>query len=133
MIKQIQNDTGGAVESMQRGTEQVEKGRELARKAGTAMQDIVKAALGVGDMVSQVATASEEQSSAAEEISRNIEGISSATQQSAAATQQVARAAEDLNRLTENLQQLIQQFKVSNNREHRKQFSERESGMLLSD
>jgi len=112
MIKQIQKDTSGAVESMQQGTVEVESGKLLAEKAGTSLREIIHGAEQVVDIVSQVAAASEEQSSAAEQISKNIESISSVTQQSASGIQQIAHASEDLNRLTLNLQELIAQFKV---------------------
>jgi methyl-accepting chemotaxis protein len=114
MIKQIQKDTSGAVESMQQGTEEVESGKALAEKAGTSLQEIIHGAQQVVDIVTQVAAASEEQSSAAEQISKNIESISSVTQQSASGIQQIAHASEDLNRLTLNLQELIAQFKLDN-------------------
>ncbi|MCF8355175.1 MAG: MCP four helix bundle domain-containing protein, partial [Melioribacteraceae bacterium] len=100
MIKQIQNDTQGAVKSINEGTEEVDKGKELANRAGESLTQIIESSDKVMDDISQVATASEEQSSTAEQISKSIEGISSVTQQSAAGTQQIARAAEDLNRLT---------------------------------
>jgi len=112
MIKQIQKDTSGAVESMEQGTKEVEIGKQLAEKAGTSLQEIIHGAELVVDIVTQVAAASEEQSSAAEQISKNIESISSVTQESASGIQQIAHASEDLNRLTLNLQELIAQFKV---------------------
>jgi PAS domain S-box-containing protein len=112
MIKQIQKDTSGAVESMEEGTKEVEVGKQLAEKAGISLQEIIHGAESVVDIVSQVAAASEEQSSAAEQISKNIESISSVTQESASGIQQIAHASEDLNRLTLNLQELIAQFKV---------------------
>jgi methyl-accepting chemotaxis protein len=113
MIKQIQKDTEGAVESMHKGTEEVEKGKALADKAGQSLNQIINGADAVVDMITQVAAASEEQSSAAEQISKNVEGISNVTQESAAGVQQIARAAEDLNRLTVNLQELISRFKLN--------------------
>ncbi|MFA6598222.1 MAG: methyl-accepting chemotaxis protein [Ignavibacteriaceae bacterium] len=112
MIKQIQKDTGGAVESMNKGTEEVEKGKALADKAGQSLKEIILGVEQVVDMSTQVAAASEEQSSAAEQISKNIEAISSVTHESAAGIQQIARAAEDLNRLTVNLQELTSRFKI---------------------
>ncbi|MFA6598228.1 MAG: methyl-accepting chemotaxis protein [Ignavibacteriaceae bacterium] len=112
MIKQIQKDTGGAVESMNKGTEEVEKGKALADKAGQSLKEIIVGVEQVLDMSTQVAAASEEQSSAAEQISKNIEAISSVTHESAAGVQQIARAAEDLNRLTVNLQELTSRFKI---------------------
>jgi methyl-accepting chemotaxis protein len=112
MIKQIQKDTGEAVESMEAGTEEVEKGKELADQAGKSLKEIISGAKETVDIVTQVAAASEQQSSASEQISKNIEAISSVTQQSAAGVQQIARAAEDLSNLTTNLQNLVSQFKI---------------------
>ncbi len=115
MIKQIQRDTEEAVVSMKQGTAEVEKGKELADKAGQSLKSIIHSAEEVVDMSTQVAAASEQQSATAEQISKNIEAISSVTQQSTAGVQQIARAAEDLNNLTLNLQELIAMFKIENN------------------
>ncbi len=141
MIRQIQSDTEGAVVSMQQGTEEVEKGKALAEKAGQSLKEIITGAQDVVDMSTQVAAASEEQSSAAEQISKNIESISSVTQQSAAGVQQIARAAEDLNRLTLNLQELVSRFKIdestngngknSHKTETRSQLAVRSNGKLV--
>lgn len=112
MIRQIQKDTTGAVESMNRGTVEAERGRSLAERAGVSLREIIAGSDKVVDVITRVAAASEEQSSASEEISKNIEAISSVTQESASGTQQIARAAEDLNRLTSNLQDLLGQFTI---------------------
>ncbi|HTY35593.1 MAG TPA: methyl-accepting chemotaxis protein [Bacteroidota bacterium] len=114
MIKQIQAETTGAVSAMEEGTNEVEKGKELADKAGVSLKEIVDVSQRVTDMVAQIAAASEQQSSASEQISKNVEAISAVTGQTASGTQQVARAAEDLNRLTETLEQLVRRFKLSN-------------------
>ncbi|MBI1939659.1 MAG: MCP four helix bundle domain-containing protein [Ignavibacteriales bacterium] len=132
MIKQIQNETSGAVDSMKKGNEEVGKGKVLAEQAGTALRNIIKGSDQVVDVALQVATASEEQSSVAEQISKNIESISAVTQQSASGTQQIARAAEDLNRLTEKLQQLVNQFNIGNYESAEKShLSVRQNGKLI--
>mgnify|MGYP001281113653 CR=1 FL=1 len=112
MIKQIQRDTTDAVDSMEEGTAEVEKGKLLANRAGGALEEIVEGSQQVLDIVSQVAAASEQQSTAAEQISRNVEAISSVSQETAAGTLQIAKAAEDLSKLTLNLEDLIDQFKI---------------------
>lgn len=112
MIKQIQKDTEGAVSSMNLGTAEVEKGINLAAKAGQSLTDIIAGADDVLNMVTQVAAASEEQSSTAEQISKNIEAITQVTNESAQGLQQIARASENLNSITENLQQLTSRFKI---------------------
>jgi methyl-accepting chemotaxis protein len=114
MIRKIQTDTSGAVESMEEGTQEVNNGITLADKAGTSLHEIVAISQTVTEMIAQIATASEQQTSTSEQISKNVEAISAVTAQTASGTQQVARAAEDLNRLTENLQQLVSKFTISN-------------------
>jgi len=114
MIKKIQLDTKGAVESMDEGTKKVDAGIALADKAGFSLHEIVGISQKVTDMVTQIAAASEQQSSASEQISKNVEGISAVTGETAQGVQQIARAAEDLNRLTANLEQLVAKFKLSN-------------------
>ena len=132
MIKQIQRDTKGAVESIEEGTEEVKKGRELANKAGDSLKGIISASNKVVDDVNQVAGASEEQSSAAEQISKNIEAISNVTNESTAGIQQVARSAEDLNKLTDNLQSLISRFIINfNDVEEEQHYSIRQNGKLV--
>ncbi len=112
MIKKIQKDTNEAVVSMEYGVKEVERGKELAVKAGNALEKIIVSVQHVNDVISQVAAASEEQSATAEQISRNIESINNVTRESAAGTQQIARAAEELNKLTDNLQNLINKFNI---------------------
>ena len=119
MIKQIQRDTGNAVESMEEGTKEVEHGKTLTNKAGVSLTEIVTASQKVLDIIAQVAAASEQQSTTAEEISRNIEAISSVSQESASGTQQIAKAAEDLTRLTLNLENLVGQFQLDEGGSHK--------------
>jgi len=115
MIKQIQKETEGAVISMNEGTEEVDKGKVLADKAGQSLKQIIADAQEVVDIVTQVAAASEEQSSAAEQISKNIEGINNVTRESAEGIQQIAKTSEDLSNLTIGLQELISKFKFQDN------------------
>ena len=129
MIKQIQKDTKGAVESIEEGTEEVRKGKELANKAGESLRGIINASNKVVDDVNQMATASEEQSAAAEQISKNIEAISNVTSESSTGIQMVARSAEDLNKLTENLHGLINKFRI--NIEEEDHYSVKQNGKLI--
>ncbi len=116
MIKAIQSETREAVDSMKRGTKEVEEGMKLADKAGEALEKIVSETQKSVDMINQIAAASEEQSSTSEQISKNVEAISSVSNESAAGVSQIARSADDLNRLTENLRNLVSKFRVDNAR-----------------
>ena len=113
MIKGIQQETVEAVQSMQTGIDEVDRGRQLADKAGGSLNEIVVMSQRVMDMIQQIATAAEEQSSAAEQISKNIEHISSVTRETASGAQQSAAAAEELNRQAEALKTIVGQFKTA--------------------
>lgn len=113
MIKQIQRDTSGAVESIQEGTHEVERGKELAQKAGNSLEEIISNSERVSTIITQLAAASEEQSATSESISQNVEAINNVTHQTAQGTAQISHAAEDLYRLTSNMQELISHFKLA--------------------
>lgn len=112
MIKNIQVDTQGAVESIEEGTKEVEKGKQLASKAGKSLDEIIEDVEKVTEVINFLAAASEEQSSTSEQISRNIENISNVTNQSAEGTRRISHAAENLYSLTENLKDVISYFKL---------------------
>jgi methyl-accepting chemotaxis protein len=113
MIKGIQSETKEAVGSMETGISEVDKGRELADKAGNSLTEIVNLSQSVQDMIAQIATAAEEQSSAAEQISKNVENVASIAKESATGAGQSAAAAEQLNRQAEGLQQIVAKFKIA--------------------
>ncbi len=133
MIKQIQKDTTEAVDSMKEGKAEVERGKELANKAGQVLREIIDNASKVTDVSVLVASASEQQTATAEEISQNIEAISTVTQQNASGTQQIASTAEDLNRMTENLQKLMQRFKIEDEEIPGRERASSPSNMKLQD
>ncbi len=114
MIKQIQKDTHDAVLSIKEGTDEVNKGKQLANEAGTVLNEIIEVAQKASDTSVQVAAASEEQSAASELISKNIESINNVTMETTAGIHQIARASEDLSRLTIKLQEMVAKFKLMN-------------------
>jgi methyl-accepting chemotaxis protein len=113
MIKRIQKDTEGAVEVMEKGTDEVERGRQLADKAGLSLTQIIAGADKVVDLVNQVAAASEQQSSASEQISKNVDAINNVTQQNSNSLQQISNAVEGLDHLANDLQSLVSKFNIS--------------------
>ncbi len=112
MIKNIQNETTGAVGAMEAGTREVAKGVDLANQAGDSLRVIVDAVQKVNDMIGQIATAAEQQSSAAEQISTGIESVASVTKETSSGAQQTASAGQELSRMATELQTMIAQFKV---------------------
>lgn len=131
MIKQIQQDTEDAVNSMTEGTREVESGKELANKAGKALNQIIDATNKVSDIIAQVAVAADQQSRASDDISKNIEAITTVTQETSAGIGQIAQATEDLSQLTNRLQDLVTRFKLGDSRAAHSQLSVRSNGLIV--
>jgi methyl-accepting chemotaxis protein len=112
MIQSVQSETRGAVEKMQSGTQQVEKGVEVTAKAGDSLKQIIGQAEHVGEMVTHIATAATEQSSATEQVNANMEQINKLVAESAEGAQQSATACEQLSSLALELQNLVSRFKL---------------------
>lgn len=112
MIKGIQQETCGAVESMEKGVSEVEKGMATSRKSGEALQQILDAINDVTSQVHLIATAAEEQTAVTGEISNNISQITDVVQETATGAHETAKAAAELNRLATNLGQLVGRFKL---------------------
>jgi methyl-accepting chemotaxis protein len=142
MIKEIQTTTGEAVTSMEEGQGEVTNGIHLAESAGVALTVIVTEAQKVTAMVTQIASASGEQSKAGELIAKNVDGINGAIQENSKAAHQMAQTASDLSHLTHQLQDVLGRFHLSNARagqhggnnhtsEHRSGVAVRTNGSLV--
>ena len=112
MIQSVQTETSGAVEKMQSGTQQVEKGVEVTAKAGASLKQIIGQAEHVGEVVTQIATAANEQWSATEQVNNNMEQINKLVAESAEGAQQSAKACEQLSSLALELQKLVSRFQL---------------------
>ncbi|MBN1397400.1 MAG: methyl-accepting chemotaxis protein [Bacteroidetes bacterium] len=112
MIKNIQQETGRAVISMDEGTLEVKEGMKLADQAGQSLSEIVDISQKVTEKISQIAASSEQQSTTSEQITQNVEVIHSVTKQMADNTKEVASASESLKLLTGQLKEAVNQFRL---------------------
>lgn len=112
MIKAIQQETGGAVASMELGVKEVEKGMDSSRRSGDALQQILEGINEVTMQVHQIATAAEEQTAVTGEISSNIHQITDVVQQTANGAHETADAASMLSKLSHDLELLVGRFKL---------------------
>ena len=110
MIKSIQQETRGAVSTMEEGVREVETGTCEASKSGEALAEILQQMNTVSLQVSQIATAAEQQTATTSEISGNILQITTVTQETADLAKTSTRAADDLVQLAENLQADCRKF-----------------------
>ena len=86
-------------------------GSELADRAGASMHDIVNSVHRVTDVITQITTASSQQTVEIQEINNAIHALDQMTQQNAALVEQSAAAAEHLKDQAERLSQIVSVFK----------------------
>jgi methyl-accepting chemotaxis protein len=113
MIKSIQQQTKAAVNSMEDGVKEVERGTTEAAKSGQALEDILEQINAVSMQVNQIATAAEEQTGTTNEISNNIQQITEVIQLTAEVAKDSASAATDLVSLAAELRQIVDRFKLA--------------------
>jgi methyl-accepting chemotaxis protein len=111
-VKSIQHQTGTAVREMTSGAENVAKGNAAAANAKGALEKIIERTRHVADIISQVATASEQQAATVTEIAQGIEKITRVTQQSVDAMQGNMLELGRLEDLARNLEVLVHKFKL---------------------
>jgi methyl-accepting chemotaxis protein len=112
LIGSIQTEAHKAVESIQAELVQVSESSDTAGRAGDALQAIIAASEGVTDMITQIATAANEQSAATEEVNRSMGEISRMVELTTTETQQSAGACAELSRLAAQMQELVSQFRL---------------------
>lgn len=112
MIKEIQNNSNLAVNSIKQSAKEVESGRIQAEKAGESLNKIIVGAEKTANLIKYLADTSENQSAASDQINKNIERINDIIKETSGGIHEIAKSAEDLNRLTLNLQDIISKFKI---------------------
>ena len=92
--------------------EKVEDGTKLVAQAGKTMEEIVNAIRGVTVIMSEIRTASVEQTSGIEQVNQAIGQMDEVTQQNAALVEQAAAAAESLEEQAQSLSLTVGRFTV---------------------
>ncbi len=112
MIKAIQNETKSAVQAMEEGVAEVEKGTEGAARSGTALEEILAQINEVNMQVAQIATAAEEQTATTSEITNNIHQMTTVVGESAGAAHESASAAAKLFQLAQDLKGMVSRYRT---------------------
>ncbi|NOT12235.1 MAG: PAS domain S-box protein [Methylococcaceae bacterium] len=95
--------------------EKVAAGTKLVAQAGVTMQEIVSAISSVTILMSQITSASVEQSDGIAQVNQAVRQMDDVTQQNAALVEEAAASAESLEEQTENLTENVGKFKVDTN------------------
>ena len=90
----------------------VDEGNRMAKETAEALADIVSGIVKVGDLVGEMAAASNEQAEGIAQISQGLGQIDQVTQQNTATAEETAAAAEELSGQADELRNLISQFKL---------------------
>jgi len=112
IVVNIQNQTHKAVKSMEKGKVDVNNGSIKVSKASESIQSINVLTNKLKEMITGIATASEEQSMVSEEISKSSEAILVAQDNATSGSKQVLASSEELANLAVNLSKLVAVFKV---------------------
>ncbi len=99
-IKELINDSG----------DKVKEGAELVDESGRTLDEIVDGAKKVGDIISEIAAASVEQTSGIEQVNKAVTQMDEMTQQNAALVEEAAAAGESLDEQGRSLQEMMAFF-----------------------
>ncbi|MFK7964704.1 MAG: methyl-accepting chemotaxis protein [Burkholderiaceae bacterium] len=91
----------------------VEAGAALVTNAGSMMEDIVAQSRSVSGLISEISTATTEQTSGIEQVSGSISNLDQVTQQNAALVEESAAAAETLSHDSTRLAEMVGVFKLN--------------------
>jgi methyl-accepting chemotaxis protein len=112
MVRDIQSGTAEVVEAMRSSMSHVESGVGTARSAGEALASIIQGAEALQKMVTQIATASTQQSSATQSVNTNLNEISNIIEHTTNSSARSVVACDRLSNLAADLNELVGSFKV---------------------
>ena len=102
-------------ELIQNSVDQVETGARLVDQAGLSMERIVNSVNEVTTIMSEISSASQEQSDGIEQVNIAIMQMDSITQQNAALVEEAAAAAASLEEQAGNMEGIVSVFKLNTN------------------
>ncbi|WP_367618962.1 methyl-accepting chemotaxis protein [Pelotalea chapellei] len=113
MIRTIQNETKVAVQAMEEGVLEVEKGASSSEKSGQALEEILSQVNEVTMQINQIATAAEEQTATTCEITTNVQQVTEVVHNTARGASETATASAQLTANAQLLQELVFRFKLA--------------------
>ncbi|CAM3843529.1 methyl-accepting chemotaxis protein [Mesobacillus zeae] len=126
LISSIQVETGAAVDAMNKGTDEVEKGITVVNEAGISFKKIQEFVDAVSSQIQNVAASVQQMNRGTEQVVEMVTGmdeisqktahetqeVSAATEEQLASMQEIAASAESLANMAEELQDSISSFKI---------------------
>ncbi|MGC5325924.1 methyl-accepting chemotaxis protein [Brevibacillus sp. SYSU BS000544] len=126
LIQQIQEGTSRAIQSMEEGTYQTDKGVTVIYHAGESFNRIVESVKRVNEQIQEISEASSQVSASTEEVTAAVDGMSEIVNESAASSQSIASSTQEqlasmeeintvaysLSKMSCNLQESIKKFAI---------------------
>ncbi len=126
LIGTIQSQTGNAVQTMNAGTIEVQKGSEVVKESGTAFKRIIELNNDVAQQVKGIAQTTEEVAKASTNVTNAIQNVeqaskkvadqtqtvSAATEEQSASMEEIASASQNLAEIAQKLNEDVNSFKV---------------------
>ncbi|NMX62537.1 methyl-accepting chemotaxis protein [Pseudomonas sp. WS 5059] len=112
MIGGIQQGTDQAVSAMQQSNGRARATLDIAKSAGTALEEIASAFTLINERNLVIASASEQQAAVAREVDRNLMNIRDLAMQTSAGANQTSAASHELSRLAVDLNTMVARFSV---------------------
>ncbi|HUX82563.1 MAG TPA: PAS domain-containing methyl-accepting chemotaxis protein [Halothiobacillus sp.] len=115
MIEQLRDGIVEAVDAVQQGHSQMDSVKERATATEQALGHINSAVQHIGDMSTQIATATEEQSMVAEEMNRNITEIRNQTETAMSLSRDNAALGIQISELSVDLKRIVSAYNLGMN------------------
>lgn len=112
LVRTIQTDTHDAVAAMEKSTQGVVEGARLSDAAGAALADISRVSNRLGDLISDMSSATERQASKAGGVAQKMQQILAVTEHTQQGTRQTAQSIHELATLAQELKDSVSRFRV---------------------
>ena len=113
VIRQVQAETGDAVETAKAGAAETKEGINLADKAGLALRSIIDSVSRSSQLMAQIASATAKQSMASAEVLQTVSNMTSATNQVTSAVREQAEGTKQIRQAMENINRIMTQAAYS--------------------
>ncbi len=119
LIKTIQSESRNAIQAVERGAQNVDRGVEVSNEAERALKKILESSQKSTNMVRAIARATVEQAKGSKQVTDAIGRIAETVQQIAASTAQQARGSELVIKSSEKMRSIAQQVERSSQEQAR--------------
>jgi methyl-accepting chemotaxis protein len=113
VVRQVQQETGDAVDVAKSGAAEAKQGIALADKAGAALRNIIESVTRSSLLMGEIAAATGKQSQASTEVLQTVSDMNSATNQVTSAVKEQAEGSKQIRSAMENIKKVMSQAAYS--------------------